>query len=327
MRRSQYILFFYLLLSCRSESCYVPAGVSSLPMPLRVTRLEEVLFEAKSSEEVGAFLADEPVLRDGFFEAAQYPSLSQLATGLFKTFQSPHMAALRQEVVERYGDFSTIQSDFKRAFQHIAHYYPTFQAPHIKTIISGLYKDVYFSDDVFVISLDYFIGSEATYPPRGLPAYILARYTPEYVVPTALLYLSNRYNQTDPTDTSLLAAMVASGKTLYFLASVLPCHSEEQIIGYTREEWQEVLGQEQTIWQRFVRNRWFYTQSERWKQKLIGERPSVPEISEKCPGRIGRWLGWRIVQSYMRHNPQQDLAALMGTADARKIFALSHYKP
>ena len=246
--------------------------------------------------------------------------------GLFKTFQDPHIATLYQEVTAAYRDFPTLQQDFANAFQHVAYHYPSFRAPRVKTIISGLYKDIYFSEDVFIIGLDYFIGPSATYKPLDLPRYLLERYTPDYVVPTALLYLSNRYNKVDPKDQTLLADMVTAGKTLYFVQSVFPCLPAERVIGYTREQWEEVTENEQTIWDRFVRNQWFYETHEVLKQQLMGERPSVPEIGNKCPGRIGRWLGWNIVRSYMESHPQLRLPDLMQETNAVKIFTLSRYK-
>jgi len=62
------------------------------------------------------------------------------------------------------------------------------------------------------------------------------------------------------------------------------------------------------------------------KKKYLDERPKVYEIGNKCPGRIGTWLGWEIVNKYMKVN-QVDLQSLMIEKDAQKIFTLSNYKP
>ena len=294
-------------------------------MPLVMQRLEDDLLQAKSTEEIRKFLRKHPDVADKFFDAPQYPDEDTLAVGLFKTFQNPHIATLYQEVNAAYGD-STLRQDLTNAFRHIAYHYPSFRAPQVKTIISGLYKDIYFSEDVLIIGLDYFIGPSATYKPLDLPRYLLERYTPDYLAPTALLYLSNRYNKIDPKDQTLLADMVAAGKTLYFVQAVFPCLPAERVIGYTRAQWEEVTENEQTIWDRFVRNQWFYETHKVLKQRLMGERPSVPEIGSKCPGRIGRWLGWNIVRSYMESHPQLRLPDLMQETNAVKIFTLSQYK-
>jgi hypothetical protein len=58
----------------------------------------------------------------------------------------------------------------------------------------------------------------------------------------------------------------------------------------------------------------------------MDERPKTLEIGEKCPGRIGEWLGWQIVKKYAREQ-QVSLRNLMELSDARQLFMQSNYKP
>ena len=58
----------------------------------------------------------------------------------------------------------------------------------------------------------------------------------------------------------------------------------------------------------------------------MDERPKTLEIGDKCPGRIGEWLGWEIVKKYMEE-PSLDLTDLMEISDARQVFMQSNYKP
>jgi uncharacterized protein YjaZ len=57
------------------------------------------------------------------------------------------------------------------------------------------------------------------------------------------------------------------------------------------------------------------------------ERPATLEVGEKCPGRIGQWVGWEIVKSYMNSHEEVTLQELMQSNDAEKIFKESKYKP
>ena len=69
-----------------------------------------------------------------------------------------------------------------------------------------------------------------------------------------------------------------------------------------------------------------YETNDRVKEKYLGDRPKVIEIGEDCPGRIGQWLGWRIVSRYRTENPSISLIDLMENANARDIFEKSKYK-
>jgi uncharacterized protein YjaZ len=59
----------------------------------------------------------------------------------------------------------------------------------------------------------------------------------------------------------------------------------------------------------------------------LNDGPFTSEISQESPGRLGIWIGWRIIDSYMRNNKQVSLTALMANGDAQKILEQSQYKP
>jgi uncharacterized protein YjaZ len=61
-------------------------------------------------------------------------------------------------------------------------------------------------------------------------------------------------------------------------------------------------------------------------RKYVGEAPFTDAISTKAPGRLGRWLGWNIVEDYVVNN-EISLSDLMAEADAEKIFRQSGYRP
>ena len=74
---------------------------------------------------------------------------------------------------------------------------------------------------LIVISLDFYIGPKASYVP-DVPQYVLRRYRKEFIVPSVVLLLSQRYNRTSPTDQSLLTEMVYYGKAFEFAKDVQP---------------------------------------------------------------------------------------------------------
>ena len=124
----------------------------------------------------------------------------------------------------------------------------------------------------------------------------------------------------------MLAEMIDHGKSYYLLSKLLPCTPEHILMGYTQEEWKDANDNDATIWANFIQNELLYETNHQMKQKFLGERPNVYEIAEKCPGRIGRWLGWQIVKSYV-DNTGTSTQSLMAERDANQIFRRSEYKP
>ena len=63
------------------------------------------------------------------------------------------------------------------------------------------------------------------------------------------------------------------------------------------------------------------------RASYLNEGPFTAEISQESPGRLGVWIGWQIVDSYMRNNEQVTIQELMSEGDAQKILEQSFYKP
>ena len=76
----------------------------------------------------------------------------------------------------------------------------------------------------------------------------------------------------------------------------------------------------------FLQNELLFNESNIVKQKYISERPNTFEISQSIPGRVGRWLGLKIVDSFMK-NQDYSLEELLIEKDYKKIFYNSNYNP
>ena len=335
-RRGLYLSVLLLcgLISCQrgdqstlcEEAIERDEGISSL----RLLNLSPDFLGARRAEDMQDLLRKRgPLFRD-FFGGNSLADLSRLSESLSAMVRDPHIDTLGQEVRTRFGDLSTLAQDFSIAKASLSDYDPDFLFPEVWTIVSGLYRDVYFSDSLVILSLDYFLGAEARYKPKDLPLYMLRRYVPEQLAPIFVFYTSERYNQTDPSDQTLLSEMVAMGKTYAFTMHMLPCVSDSLLMGYTTEEMYLVEENETFIWDYFLRNQLLYETRPMIKKKFIGERPKLYEIGNQYPGRVGHWLGWQIVKAYLEQQGGTKIASLkklMKERDAKKILSLSQYNP
>lgn len=314
-------------MACNKSDCRLDPEIAAIPVDISIERKEEELFSFEDKGEAQRFLEENLTLANYFLDASQYPSDSILATRLYSLMQQPSMDSLRQDTYRKFADLADIEAAFENAFRHYKHYYPQGNIPKIQTMITGLYRDLYVSDSLIIIGLEYFIGQDAKYKPNDVPAYIYRRFSPDYVVPASFLFLSEYFNRVDQEDQTLLNEMVTAGKSFYFTKAMMPCVPDSVVIGFTSEEISEVKKNEDIVWANFVQNQLLYEVNHMLKNKFMGERPNVYEIGEKCPGRVGAWVGWQIVNAYMEKNPSVTLPQLMMETDARKIFVRSKYKP
>ena len=325
---TQFFLFLSLVLltmGCRDSSDKVP-DVRSIQVDVVIESLEDSLFACQSVESVGQFLDRHPFLSQVYFPDLA-PQDASLAPVLYEHIRNPALRGFKAELDSLYSDKSQqLAQPLEEAFKHITYYYPDFKAPRVVTMVTGFMgSDLYISDSLIIIGLDYFGGSGATYRPQVYD-YQLGRYQKEYLIPSILFFMADRYNRMAPGDQTLLADMVGYGKSFEFVKHCAPQTPDSLILGFSEKNLTRTYNSQTQIWAFVVENRLLYEKAGLIKQKYVGERPFTPEIGPDVPGGIGRWLGWRIVSRYMVENPEVTLPELMNNPNAQQILQESGYK-
>ncbi len=310
---------------CGEKVCKDIPDISKINVDVRINSLENEMLNLSTWQETKIFLKANRMFADYFMHANQYPNDSILAKRLFRLLKAPAVDTVFLECQKVFADMSDLLSDYGQAYKIINYYYPETQVPKLETVVTAFYNDLYISDSLIIVGLDYFLGPEATFKPDEHD-YILKRFKKESVVPTIMNFVSNEFNKIDKKHNTLLADMINIGKAYYFTSQVLPCATDSLIIGYTSEEMNLVNRNQEIIWANFIENELLYETNDAMKTKFIGESPHVFEISDKCPGRIGAWVGWEIVKKYMASN-NISLKELMSDNDAHKIFQIAKYRP
>ncbi|MFM8347113.1 MAG: gliding motility lipoprotein GldB [Bacteroidota bacterium] len=327
------LLWFPIVIAC-VQSCTSTSDDGCVGAPEPVERVN-VAFEwipgepgaVNSKADLISLFKNREVLRDLFFNRGAYPNDSAFIRELHHRFTNPAFDTLTREVNRVFGDGSALKKQFEDAFSNLKFHYPDFKAPKVVATISGMETDLYLSDSLVIIGLDFYLGRGAKYRPDTYQ-YMMRRYQPESIVPSVILLtaISDSFNKIREEDKTTLGDMVAYGKAYNFTRFVIPCIPDSTLFGYSPEEAAGALANEGVIWKKLVGDQILFETSHLVKQRYIGERPNVVEISAKCPGRIGMWVGMRMVDQYMKQTGKT-LPETMAVADAQEIFKKSGYKP
>lgn len=322
----KYLIPFLVIVvfgSCSKQECDESPSVEMVDV--KVNRLDAGFDKLKSKEEISDFLNQNIALKNTFLMGLQYPD-SFIVDYLYRVNNSPAVDTLHKECAETYGDFSILENQFSTAFSLLQHYYPNEEVRGVNTFIPGLSKDLHVDDTSVFVGIDYFLGPKATFRAQNYE-YILKRYIPESIVPMTMMFISGKYNESNMGSNTLLSEMIYYGKSYYFAKKMSPCVQDSIVIGFSSEEFDGSNKHLERIWSYFVEGELLFITQEREKQRYVGERPIVTEIGNKCPGRIGQFLGWKIVSAFMENNPEVTLPQLMAEKDAKKIFEKSKFKP
>ena len=236
---------------------------------------------------------------------------------------------LQSEVNKTLKDIELFERDVDHLFKHIKYFFPFAKTPRVITLTNNVdyqIKTVY-SDSLLLISLDTFLGSE-NHLYDGIPTYIRKELDPKYIT----VQIADKFGAfiiPPVEDRTFLARMIYEGKKLYLNDLLLPHVPIEDRIVYTKEEFNWALENEKYVWQYFIEKQVLYQTQLEWVQRFIEPAPFSKfylQLDNETPGRIGSWLGWQIVNSYMIQFPETPLDELLKISP-QKLFNLSKYKP
>lgn len=235
---------------------------------------------------------------------------------------------LFKEIQKNYQDFSDVEKQLTSFFKYVKYYNPTFKAPNVVTIQSNIdYESrVIYADSLLLISLDVFLGKNHPFY-ADFPNYIKYNNTKEHLIVAVAEAFINQ--QILPTNNRIfIAKMVHEGKKMALLDWYLPSISEVEKMGYSKEKWQWAVENEAQIWAYFMENKLLFSTETNLNKRFLEEAPFSKFYMEQdnlSPGKIGVWLGWQIVQSYLKHNDVSLEEFLK--IDATELFNQSKYKP
>ena len=228
---------------------------------------------------------------------------------------------------EVFADVSGLEKALTKAFSRIIWLYPETEIPTFYFFISGFQTPIYFGDDLIGIGADMYLGSDYEYYNRVVYDYQKQTMRPECIpvdVVSAFLFRNIPYTS---AKSRLLDQMMYRGKIMYLTAQIFDDLPDYEVMGWTKEQWDWCVRNEQAIWHLVMDKRDLFKTESLILTGYLNDGPFTSEISQDAPGRLGIWLGWRIVESYMEHNEQVTLQELMDEGDAQKILELSFYKP
>ena len=226
-----------------------------------------------------------------------------------------------------FADISKLQKSLNTGFSRLHYLYPEWEIPTVYLFVSGFNSSVMYYENIMGIGVDMYLGSDYPYYNQVVYNYQKQTMRKECVAGDLLnMYIAyqipynSKYNR-------LLEHMIFRGKQMFLLSQLLPDEPAWEIIGYSKEQWDWCEKYEQAIWNRIMEKRDLFKTESMVRVSYMNDGPFTSEISQDSPGRLGIWVGWQIVDSYMRNNENVSIQELINEGDAQKILEQSFYKP
>ena len=257
-------------------------------------------------------------------------AIGQKDAQLRQRFYDLQIRDLYASVDSMYNSTELLDLKLSNAFQYFYHYFPTHDSLKVYTWISNFenLEPVIVSGSTLLIGLDMYLGPKSHFY-KTAPEYIRQKFDKRFIFSDVFhSYFANNIPML--TSNSLLASMIHYGKIHYLSSLMLPDSKPEIIMGYPSVKMDWCLSNEANIWAYFIENQLLFSSQHQNKQRFIEPAPFskfYTNFDSESPGRVGQWIGWRIVNSYMSAHPEVSLKELINEQDAQKILRKSRYKP
>ncbi|HPW66793.1 MAG TPA: hypothetical protein PLY32_05635 [Salinivirgaceae bacterium] len=301
---------------------------------INVTRLDSAMFEPDYESVVSnidKFYVEYPDIFDIFMRRIARvggPETRNFIDYLRLFLRNPEIRESYDSIKVVYGNFSKQKDEIEKAFSYIKHYIPDFQIPEIYTVVSGFNESILMTDSAITISLDKFLGQNSIFYERvSVPRYMRKRSNPEQLpVEVVRNWAYTEFENLDSVY-NMANVMIYHGKIMYLMDAAFPKYPDHLKISFTENDIIWAKKSEKYMWAYILDKKLLFNTDLREIKKYTDDAPFVAVFGDDSPGRIGCWIGWQIVRSYMKKHPNITVNELLNINDHHQILIESGYSP
>lgn len=178
-------------------------------------------------------------------------------------------------------------------------------------ILTPYEQSVVFADTIMIVGLNHYLGADY----EGYKSFGDYRRRLKtvgrlpYDVAEALVYTSYPY-RSDAVSTAV-SRMIYEGVVVAAVMRILPNAELPDALGYTPDQLKWVKENEARIWRKMVGDDMLYTTDRNIAEKLVAPAPYTSLLALESPGRVGRYMGYRIVEAYISSHPGIEIVSLL----------------
>lgn len=190
-------------------------------------------------------------------------------------------------------------------------------------------KPIIFIDDCMMIALNHYIGADYEGYSRWAE-YQRAGKTPQrlpYDIAEALVGTYRPYAYDE--NATALNRMVYEGVLTLAKLRLVPDADLAEALGYTPDQLKWLKSHEKEVWRTLIQKDLLYDASDLTIERLVSPAPFTTLLTPDSPGRAGRYVGYRIVESYLCSHSGKRLSDLLTPEfyNAEDILVVSGYSP
>lgn len=336
----------FLLLACNNND--LKPDVSTIKVDLQLKRFDEAFFKldtnnlqqslAQLQEQYPQFL---PLFINNVLGLGPLSDTNQLAFIGTRQFLKLNRPVYDTSLIV-HRNLSNFKNEMEEAFRYVKYYSPAYKVPQLIATVgpmdglapmtNQMLSPNFMGDNFIAVSLQFYLGKDYSiyndpgYVSSVAPQYRSKRFSKEYMTSDLMMLVIDDLYPDSSNRLPLIERFVEKGKRLYLLQSFLPEKHDSILTGYTNAQLKWCKENERSIFNFFTQQNLLYERDPALTQNFTNEGPFTQGMPEQSPGNIGAYVGWQIVNSYLKKKGKISPDVLMKTS-AKIIFEQSTYRP
>lgn len=227
-----------------------------------------------------------------------------------------------------YPDINSLKPEIEQAFKYYKYYFPDNLIPDVYFHISGFNQSVVVDSAWLSVSLEKYLGRNCIfYKWLEIYQYMRRQMIPQKIVPDIMKAVAMTEWPYEPEKNNLLNSMIYQGRTLYFISRTCPELPDTLLFDFTERQLKWAQEYESDVWGYMIEQKHLFSTDRLIIQKYIGDGPFNSYLGKDSPGKLGCFLGYRIVDEFMNKNSDVTLKDLMKMKNGQVILSRSGYAP
>jgi hypothetical protein len=323
-------LLLFLFAACSFSGCSREKAQNEGNPELKIQRFDADLYAYLLNDEQSIFSEANKLFLDEFGKNIIDIGKSDSAgfsLRLKNYFSEPTLMRLYKDEQEKMRDISAINNELTYGMELLFRNFPSLKHPRIYMHVSGLNQNVVVTDSILSLSADKYLGADYPLYQDFFYEYQRQLMTPERIVPDYLLGFMMANFLFKGNEEVLLDRILYEGKLRYILSRLIPDRKTGEFVAYNEKQYQWCISHEANIWKLILENKHLFAPDYKITEQYLKLAPYTAPLPTESPGRVGVWLGFRIISSYMKNNSDTTLEELMSFTDYNELLKKSKYKP
>lgn len=275
--------------------------------PVEIHRFDRAAYRYATADS-----ADRQALRDTFAVALRIMLGNDINDSSLTAYsQSRGVRVFTPDIESRFLSLDSIEAVTGCIYSRMGDEFPDITPPEIYSAVITYNQSIILADTVMLLGLNHYLGCDyegynhldgyrrATKTSARLP-YDIA----ESIIATAYPYRPSN-------DATVLSRLLYEGALVKAVMQLVPGSDTATALGYDKSQLTWLVENEAPAWNALIERKMLYSTDMEIASRLTATAPHTTLLHPQSPGRAGRYIGLRIIESYMKSHLEVTLRQML----------------